>query len=88
MVNATGLARFWELPGGAFKSAFIPLPLPANPTMGITVGDLDNDTQDEIIARSSDKIFVFDCRGNLLAEHPLGETQGGALVTQMCSIPQ
>jgi len=87
LVNQTGLVQTWELPGGAFRLGFIPLPIPANPNFGTTAADLNNDGQDEIIARSNNALFVFDCQATLLAQQILGEDQKGTLVAQIRGAP-
>ncbi len=74
LVNSAGQLRAWEMPGGAYKLGIIPLPLPANANFGTTVADLNGDGQDEILSRSIDKLFVFDCQGNPLAEETVGAT--------------
>lgn len=86
VVNDEGVTQQWELPGGAFRLGPIPLPIPANATFGSTVADLTGDGQDEILTRSNDTLFVFDCEGQLLAQHNFGE-QGATLVAQVRSTP-
>jgi outer membrane protein assembly factor BamB len=86
VVNHDGVVRQWDLPGGAFRLGPIPLPIPANPSYGSTVADLTGDGQEEILTRSTDTLFVFDCKGQLLAQHDFGE-QGETLVAQVRSTP-
>lgn len=87
MVNQAGPIQTWELPGGAFRLGFIPLPIPANPNFGTTAADLNSDGQDEIIARSNNALFVFDCQAALLAQQILGKDQKGTLVAQIRGAP-
>jgi len=86
-VNRDGLVRSWELPGGAFRLGFIPLPIPAHPNYGTTAADLVGDNQDEILVRSISKLFVFDCNGDLIAQQTIKGTQDENLVSMVRGAP-
>lgn len=88
LVNRAGLILSWELPGGTARLGPIPLPISANPAVGLTVADLTADGQDEIIARSVTRLFVFDCQAKLLANTALNEGAGDTLVSQLRDSPR
>lgn len=87
LVGRNGVEQTWNLPGGQAKLGPIPLPIPANPTFGVSAGDLNRDGQDEIAARSPKALFVFDCQAHLLASAPLNENTNGNLVGQLRGLP-
>ncbi|MDH5506279.1 MAG: PQQ-like beta-propeller repeat protein [Anaerolineae bacterium] len=88
LMNAAGEEASWELPGGSVKVLGFPIPIPQNPAFGLTVADLDNDGIDEIIANSASSLFVFDCKGTLLAYTPINSGQGGSFASLVRGAPR
>jgi len=87
LVDRNGLRKNWELPGGSARIGKIPLPVPANPALGLSVADVNNDGVDEIFVNSMTRIFVFDVNANLLAVSSLLNDAGAAYVTQLRDSP-
>lgn len=71
LVNSNTVVRSWQLPGGFAHAGPIPLPFPEHLAFGLQASDLNEDGEDELIIRSLQRLFVFDCRANLLALAPV-----------------
>lgn len=71
LVNPNTVVLSWQLPGGFAHAGPIPLPFPEHLAFGLQASDLNGDSKDELIVRSLQRLFVFDCRANLLALAPV-----------------
>lgn len=83
LVGEQGVVQHWDMPGGSAHLGPIPLPFSKNLAFGLSVADLKADGRDELIVRSLEQLFVFDCDAALLAVVNLQQEGVDKIVAQM-----